>query len=499
MNYKEHLSKLIKLPLILTSVTLLSLAGCDSSDDDGDSVGYFQIYNASPTAPAIYLTVDQEDDDSYDETTHTGVEYTSISSRLTYETDTYDIELAWKDEDYDLDVIHESQLTIQKNYIKFIVVSEDIKAANIQVFDIAVRDDDEISEDSDDDLFNIRFLNMHEESNSIDIYMSESDETFNEAELVGQTVYGELSDSQKMDEDSYIFYVTYAGSEEILFTSTDISFPYSSEYLIAVRENKGAGNSPFVIDVITTSSISEYADVDSEAAFRIFNGITEHELLPSYTGLIDLHVDGIDDSAEVSSLAFNEFSEKINTDFGDYSVSLVSSDDNSPIIENHLLTLNENSDKTIFFYLTEDNVDDDGDGNVDEDGDGIVDEIEISINSLVVNNSQNESIYTHQINVVNLIDSDDFSTVNVYFVRSNEIIGNAENSVGASYIVPNSITLINNTYTVYVVSTIKSSEVIISASELILDEDSKDQFLILETDADSATGYKASFTNQMVD
>lgn len=498
MNYKDHLSKLFKMPLIFTSVTLLALTGCGSSDD-GDKVGYFQLYNTSASAPAIYLTVDQEDDDSYDENTHTGVSYTGISSRLTYEVDTYDIELAWKDEDYDLELIYEDQLSIKKNQIKFIVVSEDITAANIQIFDIEVRDDDEISDDSDDDLFNIRFLNLHKESNSIDIYMSEGNETFNEAELVGQSSYGELTDSQKMDEDSYIFYITYAGSDEVIFTSTDISFPYSSEYIVSVRENKGAGSSPFIMDIITTSSVSEFADVYSEAAFRIYNGITEHELLENYQGIVDLHVDGVDDTPEIAGLAFNQFSDKIQTNFGDYSINLVSPDDNSPIIENHLLTLSENSDKTIFFYLTEDNVDDDGDGNVDEDGDGIVDEIEISINSLVVNNSVNESIYTHQINVVNLIDHDDFSSVNVYFVRSNETISTADNTISASYIVPNSISLINNTYSVYVVATIKSSALIISSQELILNVDSKDQFLILEMDEESATGYRAEFTEQMVD
>ena len=90
---KTPLSKLLKTPLTYTSIALLTLTGCDSSDDDSGT-GYFQLYNSSSTAPAIYLTVDQYDDDDYTESTHTGIEYTSVSSRLEYDSDTYDIELA---------------------------------------------------------------------------------------------------------------------------------------------------------------------------------------------------------------------------------------------------------------------------------------------------------------------------------------------------------------------------------------------------------------------
>lgn len=496
MSYKTQLSKLLKTPLTYTSIALLTLTGCGSSDDSG--TGYFQLYNTSSTAPAIYLTVDQYDDDDYTESTHTGIEYTNVSSRLQYDSDTYDIELAWKDEDYDLELIYEDQLAIQDDVLKFIVVAENIKEPNVQIYDIPVRDDDEKDDDDDDDLFNMRFLNMYLESSNVDIYLSESDETFNEAELIAQSSYTELTENQKFDQDDYIFYLTEAGSDDVLFTSNEISFPYASEYIVVVRENKGAGDSPYVMDIIATSSVTELVDSDSEAAFRIYNGIVEHELLPNYNNTIDLHIDGIDDSPEVSTLAFGEFSDSIKTDFNDYNISVLASEDNSPLIENHLLTLNANSDKTVFFYLTEDNVDEDGDGDVDEDGDGYVDEIEITLNSLVVDNSQNESIYTHQINVINLIDHDDFSSVTVYFVKNDEIVDTAENSIAVPYIVPNSISLVNNTYSVYAIAKVDSTDLIISATELVLDDDSKDQFLILEVDESSATGYKATYTEQMV-
>jgi hypothetical protein len=102
--------------------------------------------------------------------------------------------------------------------------------------------------------------------------------------------------------------------------------------------------------------------------------------------------------------------------------------------------------------------------------------------------------------VINLIDQDevidDYSSIKVYFVRNDEIIATAEQYLTAIFAQPSSVTLLNNTYTVYVIGKLDSSDIILSASELILNEDSKDQFIILEKDLNSATGYSAKFANQ---
>jgi len=122
------------------------------------------------------------------------------------------------------------------------------------------------------------------------------------------------------------------------------------------------------------------------------------------------------------------------------------------------------------------------------------------MNSLIVDNNQSDSIYSHQMKVVNLIDQDeiidDFTNIKVYFVRSDEIIETAEQYITATFAKPSAVELLNNTYTVYVIGRLDSSDLILSSSELILNEDSKDQFVILEKNLNSATGYKMSFANQ---
>ena len=489
------------IPLWLSLIFSLTLYGCGGSSDS--DTGYIQLYNLSPNAPGIYLTVDQYDDDDYSEKTYSAISFTKVGSRFSYDPDTYDIELAWQNEynnQYDLETIYEEPLRINSDATQFIVIAGDIKEPSIMVYEIPVRDDDEIDDDNVDDLFNVRVLNMHDLSAGIDIYYSESDETFNEAKLLNQASYSVMSDNQKLDQDEYIFYITSAGSTDVLYTSPDITFPYAAEYIIVVRANTGVGSSPFMIDIVSTSAVQAYSDTNSEASYRVYNGIVEHPLLPQYTSSFDFYINTIDDSPEVSALNYGEFSSTTLTSSGDYSMSLVTPNEQSIIVNNHLLPLNENTDKTIFFYLLEEAVDEDDDGDIDEDGDGRIDEIEITLNSLVVENSKTESIYSHQMTVVNLIDQDeiidDFTNIKVYFVRNDEIIETADQYLTAIFATPSTVGLLNNTYTVYVIGTLDSSNIVLAASQLTLNEDSKNQFVLLEKDASSATGYKMTFTNQ---
>ncbi len=492
MIHNRGISIQKQIPLIFSTIVLIGISGCSSDDSDG--TGYIQVYNASSNAPELFLTVAKDNDDDFEEIIHSGGIYAQSSGYLEYDTDTYDIELAWQDEDdlNDLEVVYQSQLRVSEDNIQFLVVAEEITTPNVLTFNIPIIDDDD---DLDDDLFNMRFLNMHTWSEGINIYLSESDETFNEAVLIGQYNYSEMSDNMKFEQDNYVFYITSVGSDEVLFESDEISFPSTAQYVMIIRENSGSGSSPFLLDKVTSSSrVGEYPDADAESEFRVYNGIPTHELLPDYLGEFDLHINEIDDTAEVESLSLGGFSSPYLTDFGDYRVSLTKPATNEAIIENHLLTLNINSDKSVFFYLLEEDVDEDGDGDVDEDGDGYVDEIEVSVNSLVVDNYQTESIYDHHVNVINLID--EYNSVNVYFVRSDETIDTANYSLRAYYANPRSTILRNNTYDVLVIGEENNSEIVLSSSELILDEDSYNLYLILEEDASTPTGYSMKFENQ---
>ncbi len=498
MNLLPLVSKLenlnFKSPLLIASLSLLTLAGCGSSSSgsSSSSEGYINLYNVSANSPEIFLTVDEDlekDEEDEVEITYPGVAYTDSSGIYELDDQEYFYELGWQDEDDDdrddLTLIFQDKVKIEKEKISFLVVSEDISNPSVINYSIDIVDDED---DDVDDLFNLRVLNMHTKSEGLDVYMSESDETFNEAVLVGSYAYQELSDNKKFDQDEYVFYVTAAGADEVLYESQEISFPYSSQYVISVRPYKGTDETTFVIDKISLSSITSYPDANADASYKVYNAILPHDLIPTYAGSIDFYLDNKDETPEYADVALHTDTVESNVARSDYSVSVTVAGTDDKLLHNHLLSLPENSDKSIFFYLDEEEIDDE-----DDDKDG---EIEITIKSLVVDNSTDESIYDHQIKMINLVDDEDFSAVTFYYVRNNELVDTTPYYRTTSYARASEIDLVNNTYQVYAIATEDSSEVILGIEELVLDEDSKELFLILEEDMTSPSGYRMTFKNQ---
>jgi hypothetical protein len=503
MSFKGQFSRYLHSTTFLLGASVFALSGCGGDSGGSSGIGYVKFYNASSNSPALFLTIDADlEDDSDDELeiTFNGIEYTKALTNYEVETDDYFYELAWQDEDStdrdDLELVFEGSIAVEKDMIQLIVASDNIVAPQVDIYSIEVIDDDD---DTDDDLFNLRILNMHPDNAGIEIYLSKSDETINEAVLIGQYATDELSDNQKFDQDEYVFYIKTVGSDEVLYTSSDIDYAYPSQYIMVVRENTGSGTSPYAIDRVSSSSTVEYLDAESSAKFRAYNAIQSHDLIADYQDNFDLYVDGIDDEPEIAALELGQFSATQTVDKGDYSLDLIIPETQGALLSNHLLTLAENTNKTVFFYLNEEDVDHDGDGDVDENDDGIVDEIEVTIHSLVVDNSTRESIYDHEIKMINLVDSDEFTLVKFYFVRSDETIETALYNRNAVYAQPESINLLNNTYQVFAVAEEDSSEIILSSFELVLDEDSNELFLVVEDDADSPTGYRIEMIKQTDD
>jgi hypothetical protein len=100
--------------------------------------------------------------------------------------------------------------------------------------------------------------------------------------------------------------------------------------------------------------------------------------------------------------------------------------------------------------------------------------------------------------MINLVDSSEFSAFTIYFVRNAETIETAFYKKAVSFADSELLYLKNNTYQVYVVAKDNSSEIILNAFELILDEESKEQFMVVEVDNTAPTGYKVSLFDQII-
>jgi len=504
--YGKHMKTLTILQALKScfaaSLLLFILLGCDSSDDSSGE-GFVKLYNLSKDSPSIYLTVDEDlteesgDDNEHYEQTYSSVAYGDMHSNISVASQDYYYQLAWQDDDSssteDLSVIYENTLALTEDTIQMIVLSDSILSPQVTIHSIPVIDDED---DTTNDLFNLRVLNMHSSQQAVNFYLSKENESFNEAILVGQFEYQQLSDNQKMDQDDYIFYIATAGSDEVLFRSNSIPFLYSSQNIMVIKDNLGAGTSPYVLDKLSDSTVIEYVDADAEAQFSAYNAVAKSEYLSDYNEAFALHINGVDNTPAVAYLPYGEISNALRFASGDYSLDLITIEESTPLLSNHLLSLDENANKTIFFYAEQEYIDSDNDGNIDENGDGIIDEIALNLFSLIVENSALSSIYEHEIELVNLIQSDEFSQVEVFFVRQDEDIESANFHREVSYKSTNAILLKNNSYQVFVIAKDNGSSIILNSFELVLNEESKEQFLVLEAYENSPTGYKATLISQ---
>ncbi|MEI6895826.1 MAG: hypothetical protein V5789_14620 [Colwellia sp.] len=486
---------------IATSLLLLTLAACD--DNDSSDVGYVKLYNLSYDSPTMYLTLDEDlssdsdDDDEHYEATYTGLDYGSAHSNIEVENQDYEYQIAWQSDDDstdtdDLEVVYEDEIDILEDTIHLIVFHNSILSPEVSVYAIPEIDEDEVDDDSDDDLFNLRVLNMHPNGDAIDLYMSEDDESFSEAELFSSANFLELSDNQKVDQDDYIFYITTAGSNEVLFTSESIPFSYASQNIMIVKDNNGPGSSLYTLDKMSDSSVTEYVDEQSDAQFSAYNAVEKNDLLDenyNQNEEMALHLGDIGNTPIIDALAYGEMSELLLMASADYSLNLTTTVDDglTPLLSRILLSLAENTNQTLFIYTEEVRVEDEYGENIiiiiDEDG-TVVYEMEMNMYTLAVENSLATSIYQHEVEIVNLIQSDDFSSVNVYFVKSDETVDTALYSRSVNYKKNSAITLPNNSFDVYVIATDNDSRTILSQFKLTLDEDSIEQFLILEVEID---------------
>lgn len=193
---------------------------------------------------------------------------------------------------------------------------------------------------------------------------------------------------------------------------------------------------------------------------------------------------------KISSVAKGQFSNTVELSFGDYSLNITPTDNETQFAKNHFVSLAANSDKTVFLYLSEEEEEDDDNSNTEE-------EISLYVNTLSVKNSHRISLFDHQINVINLVD--DFSILDIYFVRSSETVSSADYHLKSTRANPQIINLPNNSYDVSILVKENVSELLLAFDQLSLSSDSRDLFMLIEEGEQSNSGYKVKFILQNED
>ena len=91
--------------------------------------------------------------------------------------------------------------------------------------------------------------------------------------------------------------------------------------------------------------------------------------------------------------------------------------------------------------------------------------------------------------LLNLVNTDLFTGVSFYFVKSDEIIDTAEIQRTIGLGATSNVTLRNNSYQVFAIANIDNNEIILDELSLTVDETTSDLFLILEHQTQSSEGF----------
>ncbi|BDY06287.1 DUF4397 domain-containing protein [Ferrimonas sp. YFM] len=461
-------------PLALIPFLGLGLAGCDSDDSDSSSnAGHIQLYNGSANAPSLTLTLTQGDD----EYSHTGIAYPESSGYFSYDTGNYDLALSWEDSDEETVTLYEDSIKVSNEKWELFTVSGDITQGKVNHFQI-----NEVDLDSDDDQFGVRFINLSESVPAMNIYWADEDEGFDQAELLFQVDANTQSEELYFDRDGYQIFVTATDSDELLYQSSTVQFYSTTQYILILRDD--SGSAPLSMDRVSTSTGAvEYPDSQTQAQLWLYNGLIQHELLPEYTGSIDVTINQPEQEISVNALAQGLFSEAQILEPGDYTLDFTDTTSGEPLASNHLVSLTEDQDQTLVVYLQEYDYDED-----DEQED------EVKLHTLSLTNSQRSSIYDHQFKVVNLVD--DYGVVTFHFLLPGETIADSSYSTTASFSESSSLILPNDSYRIQAVTQSYGTDLLLSTLEVTLNEESGEYYLLLEQSDDSDSEFSLTMRLQ---
>jgi len=370
---KLRTSKII-LP-ILAAIGLSACGGSDSGDSTNSSTT-IQIYNASPNSSAITLSVD-------DSSLLTNIKFSDASTTYDIDATSYEISISANDAQGDEQDIIEESLSLHEYQHNLFVVNGDFSQPALTQYAInyPTLETDEV---------NLIFTNFSDIGSQYNLYIGQKDDDFEQAQLIGALAKDQLSEGEIFIENDYVIYLT-DDSDTMVFQSQEMALYWQNTYVIALRDHFGPGEPALAVDVLTTStSVNSYNDINAEAEFRVINA---YQALES----VLFTADASNGEQLSQALSYNESSAFNEVDFGDFQLSL-STTDNEVLVNNMLFTLNQNETKTVVLYG-------------DEQGD---------ITGTIIEQDVRPRAFEHELTLFNT--TFDYSEVDFYFVASDTTI-----------------------------------------------------------------------------
>lgn len=442
--------------ILALAISSLTLAACGGSSDDSGSDtypdSYIQFYNGSANSASTTLQLIEADDD---EISIGSAVFADATSLVTMEGGSYDLELNWTPASGETATVRTDTVTLADGEKTFLAMLGDFNSPELLTFKITR--DDEL-----DDQFKVAMLNLVNNSNSYDLYISEDDQAFSDAKLVNSASYKGLTQFQTYDTGSYIFYVTKGGDKSVLFKSDAVTLSYETEFLLVLRSATGpSANNKLALDLVgNTTTVTTLEDITSNAQFRIYNSIND-------TGTGSVFLGDLTAMPAIAQLPIDTLSAYTEVAAGDYRVSLTD-DKGTLVMRNGLMTLSQGAVKSVVFYL---------DANA-------------KAAAITVTDSKTPQVYDFVFNAVNTIP--DYDQVSLYFVKPGYTMENTPYYVTTlNYASQTSVTLPAGEYTMFVVhKDNNNNKILLAQTELTKLVSGSNYLLVAEKEQNSLSGYK---------
>ncbi len=438
------------LPLALTAALL---SACSGDSDSTTVSGGIQLYNGSYNSPYTRLVVDEVE--------RTGADFGDVSTRHSYASGSYKVSYQYQDESDNAVEIQSADIKIRGDQKQLIVMSGDFSDPTITELSIPVT--------NNDDDFSLGFFNIADTGKDYDVYIVADDGLFEQAQLLQSAVRLQLTDFSTLSEDSYTLYVTEAGSSEVIFQSPEVYFNDDISYVAMIRQSFATEQHAITLDLVSDSNqVTSLKHTAATGQVHFYNAMDEYSSVSYKTTRGN-------ETAQTDTIAADVFSGYLPLEPNSYSVSMLD-ESQGTVVDNYLLTLEREQSVAGIFYRDKD----------------------LGPRMLSVAENLSPSSYSHQITVVNLLDSyagQDLAEVDVYFTLNGETVDEATNYVSnLDAYDSKTLSVDNQKYTVYVIFEDNGQQIVLF-QQADLDVTAAGHYLmILEQDASSSDGYKLTLT-----
>ncbi|MGE6451388.1 DUF4397 domain-containing protein [Shewanella baltica] len=448
-------SKLKGFAAVTVACLAVTACGSDSNNEDGtdQNATYVQFYNASAGSTATALKVADK--------TYESVIYGDTMPRFTSTAGVSAIEVMAKDaSDKDIS-IYKEDIDLKVATDHFFVLHGDFASPALLNINYSRTELDKQNAEADKSKMQLLIAHTATDAPAYDAYIAKADKGFADAVMLGSVSYGEVSTPQILDTGDYKIYLTAAGTTNISYTTASINFKTKVPYKLILRESFGASAAKISLDSVdSTTNVRNHVALESSVDFRVFNGLATHN--------VDVKVVSSKQEALFSNVAPFGVTAYQGAEFNDFGVSVFDHGTQNKLLDNVLITLNQDDIKTIFIYEQ-----------ATEQGS--------QVKAMEMKQTQTPSPYSFKFDIVSFADK---SNLTVYFLKANDTIETAVNKITAvNPASPQSVTVPAGEYSIKVIAVENGTKTVVYASDLMDFSNEDNVTMVLNKDPATSFGY----------